>query len=167
MSADELPLLSVRGLTVAFPTKSGLTVAVHDVSFDVERGSCLGLVGESGCGKSVTLRALVDLVPRPGRTLSGEVLWDQQDLLRVRPREIERVRGTDISMIFQDATVSLNPVLSIGDQISEVLRVKLGTGGAPHARRRCGCLIGWGFPHQDAVRTAIPMNSVAACVSGS
>ena len=128
MSADELPLLSVRGLTVAFPTKSGLTVAVHDVSFDVEKGGCLGLVGESGCGKSVTLRALVDLVPRPGRTLSGEVLWDQQNLLGVRPREIERVRGTDISMIFQDATVSLNPVLSIGDQISEVLRVKLGTG---------------------------------------
>ena len=123
-----MPLLAVRGLTVAFPTRSGLTVAVHDVSFEVPKGSCLGLVGESGCGKSVTLRALVGLVPRPGRTLSGEVRWDGTNLLAVRPAEIERVRGTDISMIFQDATVSLNPVLSVGEQISEVLRVKQGAG---------------------------------------
>ena len=129
MTGTTLPLLEVRHLTVGFPTERGLALAARDVSFNVPQGSCLGLVGESGCGKSVTLRALINLVPKPGQALAGEVLWDGRNLLTASSQEIIRIRGNDISMVFQDATVSLNPVIPVGDQISEVLRVKRHMGG--------------------------------------
>ena len=104
------PLLTVRGLTVGFPTLRGVARVVSDVSFDVEEGEILGLVGESGSGKSVTCRALVGLVPPPGAVLAGEVSMGGRDLLQLEPAELRNARGTEIAMVFQDAMSSLNPV---------------------------------------------------------
>jgi len=146
MSVESVPLLEVRDLTVAFPTIDGLALAAREVSFQLDAGSCLGLVGESGCGKSATLRALLGLVPKPGDTIGGEILWGGEDLLRGDSRRLAQVRGAEISMIFQDATVSLNPVLSVGDQIVEVLRVKRGAGRRAARERALELLDRVGIP---------------------
>jgi oligopeptide/dipeptide ABC transporter ATP-binding protein len=120
------PLLDVVDLHTAFPGARAPVFAARGVSFAVEQGRTLGIVGESGSGKSVTLRSLIGLVPPPGLVVAGEVRWRGRDLLRVPARELRRIRGREISMIFQDPTSSLNPVFTIGDQIAETLRVKLG-----------------------------------------
>jgi peptide/nickel transport system ATP-binding protein len=122
------PLLDVRDLTVTFPTPRGAIYPVMGLSFEVAAGRTLGLVGESGSGKSVTLRAVLGLVPPPGRILRGQVLLDGRDLVGASSRVLQSVRGSEIAIIFQDPTASLNPVLSVGDQLSETLRVKLRLG---------------------------------------
>jgi oligopeptide/dipeptide ABC transporter ATP-binding protein len=116
------PLLEVRDLSIGFPARDGLVLAADRVSFSVAPGACLGLVGESGCGKSVTLRALVDLVPRPGEILEGSIAWKGADVRTLAPRERHALRGRAIATIFQDPTSSLDPVLTIGDQLVETLR---------------------------------------------
>src|SRR5205823_14664139 len=121
------PLLDVVDLHTAFPGAHGPVFAARGVGFRIEAGRTLGLVGESGSGKSVTLRSLIGLVPPPGQIVAGEVRWRGRDLLRLAPAELRRIRGLEISMIFQDPTSSLNPVFTIGDQIAETLRVKLGS----------------------------------------
>ncbi len=125
----DAPLLSVEGLTVGFPTR-GETVALaaDDVSFAVERGRTLGLVGESGCGKSVTLRALLGLVPFPGQVVAGSVRLEQRELLELAPREWKAVRGDRVGMVFQDPMASLDPLFTVGDQLTELLRAKRGLG---------------------------------------
>ena len=125
-SMVEDALLEVQDLSVAFPTPRGTVYPVNGVSFEVARGRTLGLVGESGSGKSVTLRALIGLVPHPGRVTHGKILLDGRDLVGAPSKVLRAVRGTDVAMIFQDPTASLNPVLSIGDQLSETLRAKAG-----------------------------------------
>jgi oligopeptide/dipeptide ABC transporter ATP-binding protein len=120
------PLLKVRGLKSYFFTRAGLVKAVDDVSFEIAAGETLALVGESGCGKSITSLSVLRLIPEPGRVVNGEILFDDQDLLRMPPAEIRRVRGNQISMIFQEPMTSLNPVLKIGEQIAEVLRLHRG-----------------------------------------
>jgi oligopeptide/dipeptide ABC transporter ATP-binding protein len=120
------PLLDVVDLHTAFPGVHGPIFAARGVGFRLEAGRTLGIVGESGSGKSVTLRSLIGLVPPPGLVVAGEVRWRGRDLLRLAPHELRRIRGREISMIFQDPTSSLNPVFTIGDQIAETLRVKLG-----------------------------------------
>jgi oligopeptide/dipeptide ABC transporter ATP-binding protein len=122
VAASGQPLLQVRGLTVGFPTLSGIALAVRNLSLDVRRGEIVGLVGESGSGKSVTCRAILGLVPEPGAILGGGVLLDERDLTKSAPRELRRVRGSDVAMIFQDPVSSLNPVFTVGHQIAEVLR---------------------------------------------
>lgn len=120
-------LLEVRHLSVAFETEEGLQHAVDDVSFDIPRGSCVGIVGESGCGKSVTAMSLVRLLPRPsGRILGGRVLFDGEDLLTMKPKRLRSVRGGRIGVIFQEPMNALNPVHTIGDQISESLMLHRG-----------------------------------------
>ncbi|QQB62960.1 ABC transporter ATP-binding protein [Kytococcus sedentarius] len=116
------PLLSVRDLSIQF-TRRGTEPfqAVDGVSFDVHPGQTLGLVGESGCGKSVTSLAIMGLLPKRGSRVSGEVLFEGTDLLRLRPEEMRSRRGRDLGMIFQDPLSSLNPVVPIGLQVSEVL----------------------------------------------
>jgi oligopeptide/dipeptide ABC transporter ATP-binding protein len=117
-------VLAVEGLRVEFPSEHGAVHAATNVAFSVQRGGTLGIVGESGCGKSVTLRALCGLVPAPGRMVAGVV---EVDGVQYRStEELAGLRGEQLSMIFQDPTSSLNPVHSIGAQVSEVLRVKLG-----------------------------------------
>ncbi|HCQ39498.1 MAG TPA: peptide ABC transporter ATP-binding protein, partial [Verrucomicrobiales bacterium] len=117
-------LLQVRGLESAFDTERGLLKAVDGVSFSVARGQTLGIVGESGCGKSVTAMSLISLLPRPaGKVLAGEVLFKGEDLLKVSEDRLHAVRGGEIGTIFQEPMTALNPVHRIGRQVSEVFRL--------------------------------------------
>ncbi|HEY9503048.1 MAG TPA: ABC transporter ATP-binding protein, partial [Pyrinomonadaceae bacterium] len=116
-------LLEVRDLRTQFPTRSGLVRAVDCVSFNLDRGELLGLVGESGCGKSMTALSIMRLVAPPGKIVSGEVIFDGKDLLKLSDAEMRQMRGDDIAMIFQDPMTSLNPVFTVGEQIAEALRL--------------------------------------------
>jgi len=116
-------LLEVKNLATHFPTREGLVRAVDGVSFYLDRGELLGLVGESGCGKSMTALSVMRLVPPPGKITAGEILFAGRNLLQLSNREMRDVRGNDIAMIFQDPMSSLNPVFTVGEQIAEALRL--------------------------------------------
>jgi len=117
------PLLQVDDLAVVFETDQGVARAVDGVSFRLDAGETLALVGESGCGKSVTALALLRLIPSPpGRIVSGDIRFDGHALRDLPPTAMRRIRGNDISMIFQEPMTSMNPVFRIGAQISAVLR---------------------------------------------
>jgi oligopeptide transport system ATP-binding protein len=120
------PLLSVRDLAVQFKTRKSTIRAVNGVSFDLEAGQTLGIVGESGCGKSVTSLAMLGILPKAGRVTRGEVLFEDVDLLKVPDSQLRQIRGNDIAMIFQDPMTSLNPVLTVGRQVTEALRKHMG-----------------------------------------
>jgi len=153
------PLLSVRDLRTWFDEENLTAKAVDGVSFDLNRGETLGIVGESGSGKSVTNLSIMRLIPTPpGRIVSGEVLFDGHDLLKLPAEEMRRVRGKRIAMIFQDPMTSLNPFMRVSEQLMEVTRLHLGhsrgeayehavkmleTVGIPDARRRAD-----GYPHE-------------------
>jgi oligopeptide transport system ATP-binding protein len=118
------PLLDVSDLRTQFFTQDGVVKAVNGVGFWLAEGEALGLVGESGCGKSVTALSLMRLIPQPpGRVVAGEATFAGRDLLKMRKRELRELRGGDVAMIFQDPMTSLNPVLTIGDQIGEAIQV--------------------------------------------
>jgi peptide/nickel transport system ATP-binding protein len=120
-------VLEVEGLRTHFITRRGVLKAVDDVSFALRRGETLAIVGESGCGKSMTALSLMRLVPEPpGRIVGGRVMLNGRDLLRLDKAAMQGVRGNDISMIFQEPMTSLNPVLTIGEQIGEALRLHQG-----------------------------------------
>ncbi len=120
------PRLSVENLKSYFFTRNGLLKAVDGITFHIDQGETLALVGESGCGKSMTALSILRLLPEPGRIVGGKVHLDGRDLLHLPEIEIRRIRGNDISMIFQEPMTSLNPVLRIGDQIAEVLQLHQG-----------------------------------------
>ena len=118
-----MALLSVEDLVVRFRTHEGTIHAVNGVTFELEEGERLGLVGESGCGKSVTNLAIIRLLPKPaGRIEGGRVLFEGQDLVVLREEEVRDIRGSDIAMIFQDPMTSLNPVLTIEEQMVETIQ---------------------------------------------
>lgn len=115
-------ILQVKDLAVVFQTYRGKVKAVRNVSFDLKRGQALGIVGESGCGKSVTAHAIMGLLPKENSIIeNGQILWQGQDLVNFRDEDLAKIRGNKIAMIFQDPMTSLNPVLTIGTQIKEVL----------------------------------------------
>jgi oligopeptide transport system ATP-binding protein len=117
------PILEIRDLTVEFKTEDGIVRAVTDVSYDLHPGEVLGIVGESGSGKSVSMLSVLGLIPMPpGRIVTGEALFSGKDLLKLHGRELREIRGGPMAMIFQDPMTSLNPVFTIGDQISEALK---------------------------------------------
>ncbi len=116
-------LLEIRNLQTHFPSRAGLVRAVDGVSFHLDRGELLGLVGESGCGKSITALSIMRLVPPPGRIVGGEIVFDGRNLLTLTDNKMRDVRGNDIAMIFQDPMTSLNPVFTVGEQIAEALRL--------------------------------------------
>jgi peptide/nickel transport system ATP-binding protein len=116
-------LLEVNNLRTHFPTRAGLVRAVDGVSFYLNRGELLGLVGESGCGKSMTALSVMRLIAPPGKIVAGEILFDGKDLLKLSDAEMRQMRGDDIGMIFQDPMTSLNPVYTVGEQIAEALRL--------------------------------------------
>ena len=116
-------LLEVKDIKTYFPTRAGIVRAVDDVSFFIDPGELLGLVGESGCGKSMTALSIMRLVAPPGKIVNGEIIFDGRDLLKLSNREMRAVRGDDIAMIFQDPMTSLNPVFTVGEQIAEALRL--------------------------------------------
>ena len=144
------PLLHVEGLTVSFPTNSGIVRAANDVSFDIQPGRILGVVGESGSGKSVTARAIMRMVRSPGRIDAGVITLDGEDLLAKTEPEMRALRGKRVAMIFQDPQATLNPVMKVGDQITEALMVH-GTGKAAARERAIELLTQVGIP--DVART--------------
>ncbi|MDQ3754657.1 MAG: ABC transporter ATP-binding protein, partial [Acidobacteriota bacterium] len=116
-------LLEVKNLQTHFLTRAGVVKSVDGVSFHLDRGELLGLVGESGCGKSVTALSVMRLVSPPGRIVGGEISFDGESLLKVSEARMREIRGDDIAMIFQDPMTSLNPVYTVGEQIAEALRL--------------------------------------------
>ena len=140
------PLLGVEDLRVEFSTARGTVYAVNGVSFHVEPGETLGLVGESGCGKSVTMLAVLGLLGRNGRVTGGRALLEGRDLLGLSDAELRSVRGRDVAMIFQDPMSSLNPVLTVGRQIVEALETHLGLKGVEADTRAAELLDQVGIP---------------------
>ncbi|MBX5470580.1 MAG: ABC transporter ATP-binding protein [Thermoleophilaceae bacterium] len=131
-----MALLEVRDLQTHFFTREGVVRAVDGVSFSVETGKTLGIVGESGCGKSVTALSIMGLIPQPpARIVNGTIVFDGRDLTKLSNRQLEDVRGRQIAMIFQDPMTSLNPTLTIGTQLTETIRRHLGL-ARDEARRR-------------------------------
>jgi len=123
MTSKSSPVLEVRALKTCFFTDAGTARAVDGLTFSIGKGDTLALVGESGCGKSVTALSILRLVrDPPGRIVGGEIVFEGRDLLQLSSREMRRIRGNAISMVFQDPMTSLNPVFTIGDQISEAIR---------------------------------------------
>ncbi|MEK7441910.1 MAG: ABC transporter ATP-binding protein, partial [Chloroflexota bacterium] len=116
-------MLEVRNLKTYFYTEDGVVKAVDGVDFSVNRGEVMGLVGESGCGKSVTSLTIMRLIGVPGRVVEGEIIFDGQDVLKMSENEMMKLRGNRISMIFQQPQSALNPVFKVGDQIAEVLNI--------------------------------------------
>ena len=124
MTQQTEPILQVKQLVTQFRTKNGYITAVDGVSFTVRKGETLGIVGESGCGKSVTSLSILRLLPSGiGRIAQGEVIFKGEDLVKKSNRELSHIRGKDIAMIFQDSMTSLNPVLTVGYQIEETIAV--------------------------------------------
>jgi peptide/nickel transport system ATP-binding protein len=121
-----LNLLEIQGLTTHFFTRSGVVKAVDNLSLGLQQGRVLGLVGESGCGKTVTALSILNLVPYPGKIVSGSIFFEGRDLLTIPPKEMRHIRGARISMIFQEPMTALNPVFTVGNQIAEVLTTHLG-----------------------------------------
>ena len=115
------PILEVKNLRTSFFTDDGEVKAVRDVSFDLYEGETLGIVGESGCGKSVTVLSILGLVQRPGKIVGGQILYEGKDLTKIPAEDLRHIRGRDIAMIFQDPLSSLNPVLKVGYQIDEAM----------------------------------------------
>ncbi len=152
-----MPLLDVRDLSVRFDTHQGTVRAVDRVSFHLEEGEILGLVGESGSGKSVTGLAVMGLVPDPpGVVESGEILWRDRDLRTLPARDLRALRGRDIATVFQDPMTSLNPLLTVGRQLTEVLEVHEGI-SPREARMRAAAGLGEvGIPDPEARLAAYP-----------
>src|SRR5918912_661715 len=153
-----MALLEVENLQTHFRTPEGVNRAVDGVSFAVHEGETLAIVGESGCGKSVTASSILRLVPEPPGKIAGAIRFNGVDLLKLSDRAMRDIRGNDISMIFQEPMTSLNPVLSVGRQLGETLRLHQGLDksaaearaiemlrlvGIPEPRRRIG-----EYPHQ-------------------
>ncbi len=122
-SQDPAPLLEVRNLSISFETHSGVLPAIEDVSFALHPGDILGVVGESGSGKTVTVSSLVGLLPDNAHIDGGRILYRGQDLLTLSDEKLEEIRGKEIAMVFQDPMTSLNPVMRVGHQIAEALRI--------------------------------------------
>jgi peptide/nickel transport system ATP-binding protein len=121
-----MALLEINHLEVRFPLRSGELTALRDVSFSIRRGERLGIVGESGAGKSVAAFSILNLISRPGYIAGGEILFDGQDIAQMNEKELSAIRGNRITMIFQDPMMTLNPVLTIGTQMIECLRTHRG-----------------------------------------
>ena len=144
------PLLDVKNLKTQFFTQDGVVKAVDDVSFHIMPGETLGIVGESGCGKSITAMSLMRLIPSPpGKIVGGQIMFDGEDILKMSDEEVRSIRGNKIAMIFQDPMTSLNPVLTINRQISESLELHLGMSKSQSRARSIELLKMVGIPNAE------------------
>ena len=150
------PLLKVKGLHTSCHTRDGVVRAVDGIDFHVDRGEIMGLVGESGCGKSVTSLSIMGLVGRPGKVEAGEILFEGRDLLKLKPDELRKMRGDQLSMIFQQPQSSLNPVWDVGRQIGEVLEIHRGMKRGPARQRALEMLKLVGIPDPERRLKAFP-----------
>ena len=160
------PLLEVKDLRVHFPTDDGVVKAVDGVSYSVQPGETLGIVGESGSGKSVSSLTVMGLTNSKQAEISGEVLFQGEDLLKLPQDEMRNIRGAKISMIFQDPMTSLHPFYKVGDQIAEAIRAAPGhqqEGGVRPGRRDAAAR--WASPGRRSARSSSRTSSPAACVS--
>jgi oligopeptide/dipeptide ABC transporter ATP-binding protein len=146
VAARREPILSVEDLHVRFWTSRGTVHAVNGISFDIAPGETLGIVGESGCGKSVTSLALLGILPRAGKVTQGTAMFGGRDLIRLKDDQLRSIRGREIGMIFQDPMTSLNPVLTIGRQIREALEAHFGMDRKQGDRRAAELLDQVGIP---------------------
>ena len=153
-------LLEIRGLKTHFFTQDGTVKAVDGVSLEIKYGQTLGVVGESGCGKSITALSMMRLVERPGRTVAGEILLDGRDLLKLGDDEMSEVRGNEISMIFQEPMTSLNPVFTCGDQIAEAVALHKKVSGNEAWDRAIEMLQHVGIADAEAARQELPAPAV-------
>ena len=153
---DKKPLLEVRNLKTYFYTEDGVVRAVDGVNIEVYPGEVLGLVGESGCGKSVTSLSIMRLIAAPGKVVEGKILLDGQDLLELPEKEMVKVRGNRISMIFQQPQTALNPVFKVNDQIAEVLDIHQDFGREAGRRRAVELLKMVGIPDPERRAEAYP-----------
>ena len=143
-------LLEVKDLKTQFHTREGLVHAVNSISYTLGEGETLGIVGESGCGKSVSVLSLMRLIPEPpGKIAGGQAMFQGNDLLKMSPDEIRHVRGAQIAMVFQDPMTSLNPVLIIGRQLTEALEVHLGMNPQQSRERAVELLSRVGIPQAE------------------
>jgi oligopeptide/dipeptide ABC transporter ATP-binding protein len=150
-------ILSVKNLKTYFYTTRGVVKAVNGVNFDVKHGECLCLVGESGCGKSVTALSLLRLIDSPpGKIVDGQVSYNNLDLVKCPTRQLRQIRGKDIAMVFQEAQSALNPVLTIGDQITEQIRLHQKTKAKEARTRALALLEEMGIPAVERVMHAYP-----------
>src|SRR5512144_1886042 len=154
--SNNKPLLEVKGLKTYFYTEDGVVRAVDGVSFEVYPGEVLGLVGASGCGKSVTSLSIMRLISKPGKIDEGEILLDGENLLRLPEDEMIKVRGNRISMIFQQPQTALNPVFKVGDQLAEVLSVHQDLGKDAGWKRAVELLKMVGVPDPESRADAYP-----------
>ncbi len=144
------PLLDVKNLRTQFFTQDGVVKAVDDVSFHLMPGETLGVVGESGCGKSITAMSVMRLIPSPpGKIVSGQIMFDGEDVMKMSDEEVRSIRGNKIAMIFQDPMTSLNPVLTINRQISEALELHLGMSKGQARSRSIELLKMVGIPNSE------------------
>ncbi|HZM21249.1 MAG TPA: ABC transporter ATP-binding protein, partial [Anaerolineales bacterium] len=150
------PLLEVRNLKTYFYTEDGVVKAVDGVDIEVYPGEVLGIVGESGCGKSVTSLSVMRLIGQPGKIIEGEILYEGRDLLKLSDNEMMKMRGNRISMIFQQPQTSLNPVFRVGEQISEVLNVHQDFGREAGKKRAVELLKLVGIPDAERRAEAFP-----------
>lgn len=141
-------LLSVRGLNVSFPTDDGLVTAVRDVSLDLHSGEALGIVGESGSGKSVSAMALMGLLPKTAQ-VTGSIMFDGREIVGLPEKELEKIRGNGIAMIFQDPMTSLNPVMTVGAQLAEAYNAHNKASKADTRARVIETLTAVGIPQPD------------------
>jgi len=156
LSNNNKPLLEVKDLKTYFYTEDGVVRAVDGVNFDVLPGEVLGIVGESGCGKSVTSLSIMRLISKPGRIDAGEILLDGENLLNLSEEEMTKVRGNRISMIFQQPQTALNPVFKVGDQLAEVLNIHQDLGKEAGWKRAVALLKMVGVPDPERRAEAYP-----------
>ena len=147
---QDRPVLEIKNLKTHFFTDIGVARAVDGVSYEVHKGKTLGIVGESGCGKSVTALSILGLIPQPpGKIVDGEILFNGRDLTKLNHKELRAVRGSDVAMIFQEPMTSLNPVYTVGNQIMEVIQVHENVGPGEERRRAIEMLAKVGIPSPE------------------
>lgn len=156
MQNDNNVILDIKNLHTQFFTEAGVVRAVDGIDFTVKRGEVVGLVGESGCGKSVTSLSIMRLISQPGRVVDGQIIFDNQDLLELPESRMVDIRGNRVSMIFQQPQSSLNPVFRIGEQLSEVLQIHQDVGKDQGEKRAVELLAMVGVPDPESRIKAYP-----------